>query len=316
MLRYLTRIRDWYRDPFRKRPDWAEITILGLTIAIVLIYRGQLSKMTDQLTVMQGTLEEAQRSGRQSTEQVWRAIDNLNWAARSMDLAQKQAQASSDGTLARMEESNRINREALESVQRAFLSFRDFEDLRVQDAGHTTVHYWTKFAVFENIGATSAVDASGVAFLSDIAIEPTEDQFKGHYTKLSVVTVPPKSSKSVPIAPEQIPEPALFGTDLGETITREIVAKTAFNDKLFVWGWAHYRDVFPHTKAHVTEFCYKIIRADFRPDLPGAHIKFVYSGCRQHNCTDEQCKDYREIAAMAEKIAAPDQTAAPLPCRV
>lgn len=93
MLRYLTHIRDWYRDPFRKRPDWAEITILGLTIVIVLIYRGQLKKMTDQLTVMQGTLEEQKRSGQQTTDQVWRAIDNLNWAARSMDWSQKSAQS-------------------------------------------------------------------------------------------------------------------------------------------------------------------------------------------------------------------------------
>jgi hypothetical protein len=45
VLRYLTHIRDWYRDPFRKRPNWAEKTILALTVAIVLIYRGQLKEM-------------------------------------------------------------------------------------------------------------------------------------------------------------------------------------------------------------------------------------------------------------------------------
>jgi hypothetical protein len=45
VLRYLTHIREWYRNPFRQRPNWAEITILCLTVAIVLIYLGQLSEM-------------------------------------------------------------------------------------------------------------------------------------------------------------------------------------------------------------------------------------------------------------------------------
>ncbi|MFZ2022610.1 MAG: hypothetical protein ACLPZY_00200 [Terracidiphilus sp.] len=42
-----------------------------------------------QLHVMQGQLTEMKRSGEQSTEQMWSAIGNINWEARSMDWNQK-----------------------------------------------------------------------------------------------------------------------------------------------------------------------------------------------------------------------------------
>jgi hypothetical protein len=45
MFRYLTHVRDWYRDPFRNRPNWAEKTMLLLTIGIALVYAGQYQQM-------------------------------------------------------------------------------------------------------------------------------------------------------------------------------------------------------------------------------------------------------------------------------
>jgi hypothetical protein len=46
-----------------------------------------------QLSVMRGTLTEMKRSGEQSTEQVWSAVGNINWMAKSMDESQKSTYA-------------------------------------------------------------------------------------------------------------------------------------------------------------------------------------------------------------------------------
>jgi hypothetical protein len=281
--------REWWKD-------FLEVAGIGVIIVYTIFAGFQWYELNTQ-NINQSAAND--NSGTTADRTLMKMQQTLNETHNLAEAAKKQAIET--GRIAE------ITRDSLTSVQRAFLSFQNFDDLRVQDSGHANAHYWTKDAVFQNTGATSAIDVGGVAFLADLLTEPTEDQFKGHYTKLPTITVPPKSSKDVPVVPEHVPEPLLFGVDLGEPVTPEMTTKTTFNGQLFVWGWAYYRDVFPRTKPHVTEFCSKIIRADFRPDLPGgSHIKFVYSGCSKHNCDDEQCKDYHEIVRTAEKMAATD----------
>lgn len=77
--------------------------LLVLLTAVIAISNGFYSCYArKQFIIMDGTLAETRRSGQQSTEQVWRAIDNLNWAARSMDLSQKQAQKGIDQAIAKL----------------------------------------------------------------------------------------------------------------------------------------------------------------------------------------------------------------------
>jgi hypothetical protein len=97
-----------------------QVILAGIGIWALCIYGGQLK-------VMRGTLEEMQRSGDQSTDQVWKAIGNLNWMARSADWSQKQAQVAS-------ENSNRLANRALDTSiesfradQRAWFGISDFE---------------------------------------------------------------------------------------------------------------------------------------------------------------------------------------------
>lgn len=205
--------------------------------------------------------------------------------------------------LIELNKSTEISRESLESVQRAFLSFQNFEDARIQDPDHADVHNWSMAAVFQNNGATNAINVAGIAILAQLPTEPREDQFKSGYTELPTISIPPKSIRNVPVVPELIPEPLIFGIDLGETVTAAVTAKSNFNRQLFIWGWAYYRDVFPKTKPHVTEFCFRISGVNFLPDRPAPHIGFAYNGCKGHNCEDQQCKDYEEIVRMAETIS-------------
>jgi hypothetical protein len=70
---------------------WTQIGLGLIGIAALYFYHGQLTAMQGQLTVMRGTLDESKRSGEQSTEQMWSAVGNINWMARSMDWSQQEA---------------------------------------------------------------------------------------------------------------------------------------------------------------------------------------------------------------------------------
>jgi hypothetical protein len=58
---------------------------LGVNVLLALIGIGALCIYSGQLSVMQGTLAEMQRSGNAATNQTWQAIGNINWLARTMD---------------------------------------------------------------------------------------------------------------------------------------------------------------------------------------------------------------------------------------
>ncbi len=73
---------------------WTQVGVSIIGIIALIIYGRQLG-------VMHGTLAEMKRSGEQSTEQVWSAIGNINWMARTMD-------QSSKDTLAQIKEQTKI----------------------------------------------------------------------------------------------------------------------------------------------------------------------------------------------------------------
>jgi hypothetical protein len=77
-----------------------------------------------------------------------------------------------------------------------------------------------------------------------------------------------------------------------------------------VWGWMAYRDIFPGTQVHVTEYCYSMTELSeitepgqpFEPNSPGFHHRrFTFVACARHNCTDENCEDYKDVARNLEK---------------
>ena len=64
---------------------WSQVGLGVIGIAALIIYGCQLG-------VMRGTLSEMKTSGETSTQQMWSAINNLNWMARSVDWSQKTTQ--------------------------------------------------------------------------------------------------------------------------------------------------------------------------------------------------------------------------------
>jgi hypothetical protein len=88
--------------------------VMIATIVYVIIAGFQLVAMNGQIEVMRGTLAETKRSGEQSTEQMWSAIGNINWMARTADESLHQAQHAFDAGI-------RANMQQLRDEQRPYI---------------------------------------------------------------------------------------------------------------------------------------------------------------------------------------------------
>lgn len=87
--------------------------------------------------------------------------------------------------------------------------------------------------------------------------------------------------------------------------------------RLFVWGTVVYRDAFPRDPERLSEFCaeiHHIVIGPIQPPAAGAAapaltienpnaqiVGFQWQACRQHNCYDNDCRDYTERVADARQ---------------
>lgn len=154
-----------------------EIVSLGVQVILAGIGIGALCIYSGQLKVMRGTLTEMQRSGAQSTDQVWQAIGNLNWMARSSDWAQKQSQLAT-------ERSDRLAKLALDTSiqssradQRAWLGIYNDKTLISQSTkndlpGIRQVNLWV-----HNSGKTPAMDIDGFVIVTTTQHDATPPDY-------------------------------------------------------------------------------------------------------------------------------------------
>jgi glucose/arabinose dehydrogenase len=85
----------WLR--FKKSPAHTQVNIVCTAIiAIATVFYTFVAGF--QLIVMRGTLSEMKRSGEESTQQMWSAINNINWLARSADWSQKTTEKANEDT--------------------------------------------------------------------------------------------------------------------------------------------------------------------------------------------------------------------------
>jgi len=103
------------------------ILIMLATIGYAGIAGNQLILINRQIAIMQGALDETRRSGEQSTEQMWQAVGNINWIARTADqstkdnLAQIKEQTAIQGRAANTAKSVAVTADAsLKSSQQQF----------------------------------------------------------------------------------------------------------------------------------------------------------------------------------------------------
>lgn len=179
-------------------------------------------------------------------------------------------------------EANRINREALTSVQRAFVSLKGIEASYGKDSQGRVISLDFR-GVWENSGITQTRTLRQHASY-DPRVEPLPKNYDFPDLNPGNDTITFVASK------------ATIGT--GVMAVPLVGAREIQEGKrhLYFWGWAAYRDVFQSSRVHLTEFCLELATLD--GDIAGgAALRLTYNDCPVHNCTDENCTDYDQAEA-------------------
>ena len=181
--------------------------------------------------------------------------------------------------LGQMIESNKIGREQLVSVQRAFVLFSPDAIEGGSIWGNGEPIRYEFYSPLQNSGVTPTRElVQHINWLyfpatASIAAPPT---FEDLGTDESPFVLGPKDKTKG--ARAIVPPYIISGVQGGKV-------------RLVFWGWAAYRDIFPNTPRHITMFCYEI--AEILGDLSRAEgqIHVRYKPCAQpHDCADEECK--------------------------
>ena len=179
-----------------------------------------------------------------------------------------------------MRDSNKITREALESVQRASVTFSSAIETRI--INNPTTHKairWDFIIPVKNNGATQTKEMT-VRINKTYGHDKLADDFQ------------------YPDSPDSSTQPIVLGaheqTDTAPvSVTPDIIEaleSVPFGGSyhVYFYGWAKYRDVFAGTPLHVTEFCYELTENPANPGKEEFHPAFT--PCPHHNCTDDECK--------------------------
>jgi hypothetical protein len=193
-----------------------------------------------------------------------------------------------------MVESNRINREALETVQRAFISLNNFDaKIMTEPTNSFQMSEVTFYPFWKNSGTTPGVKAkdydNAITMKSTL---PEDFAFPDH---------DPVSGKERPAGSEGTNRHIMYYPPQAVTgahplwFNREQVTEFQANRlHLYMYGWTKYHDVFNDTPEHVTMFCYEVTRIVVIPPTPATppptNLLVSMEQCSKHNCVDDTCK--------------------------
>ena len=195
-----------------------------------------------------------------------------------------------------MTRNNELSRDALYSVQRAFIipakptteidEYDTVNGMRRQKPLKLLEFTYR----WENVGNTPAVGlvtAVGKVVQTD---ELTEQEF--------ITTLVDKFTAKSALGPKAT-------LDSGTLRDDETFLTDQPGVPRFMWGWIVYRDVFPNIKTHVTEWCWKIDTSNgvrWKLDESGKRSgtpQITATACTHHNCVDEFCEDYGNIRGLS-----------------
>ena len=183
----------------------------------------------------------------------------------------------------------KISRESLEVVQRPFIVFRGYDIQKISGTPiRGTIGGWRSIITWENAGNTPAIHVLPHFAMFRLKAEPDDKTFKGFFAdeQHNPTYIGPKDTQQS----GAIFEPLTFFPVLGFSGPGADLAP-------FMWGWVVYRDSFPNTKIHLTEFCLRLQGIGMTADQ--SHFIFGFVRCQSHNCADEDCKDYEDLSKTA-----------------
>jgi len=190
-------------------------------------------------------------------------------------------------------EANDLSREALYSVQRAFITnAKPTTDVVEYDVVNGLrrkkplkliefTYHW------ENVGNTPAIGIVTAVGKVEQPDEITEQEF--------ITTAVDRTTAKSALGPKAILDSGTLRDDDSFLSDNTGVPR-------FTWGWIVYRDMFPKTKPHVTEWCWKITEVKWKLDERGKRgdlPRITASACTHHNCVDESCEDYAYITSFS-----------------
>jgi hypothetical protein len=187
--------------------------------------------------------------------------------------------------LDQMIESNKINRDALTSVQRAFVFLGEPTTFRIPK--DKSVVFYIRFP-WENSGTTPTktltTHTSWRAQPNPITRDfPFQDVWDEGVSQVNVETL---------IGPR-----ANTGNNVGPITAPYIAAVQQRKYHLYFWGHANYRDTFDNTPEHITRFCVELVGFYGDPfgktsdPLGKTSVTPIFNDCGFYTCADSLCKN-------------------------
>ncbi len=211
---------------------------------------------------------------------IYAAIAVFQWLEMNKTVTQTQELVKSANIqVEKMIESNRTNREALTSVQRAFITAGNMAVGRFVDSNKVTKFQF--FAQWENSGVTPTRRAiQHVSYKPDVKPLPKNFSYPDLWSEEE-----PKKNVPFIFGPKQ----SIFSSQfLIDPVIIEAVKSRKLH--LYFWGWLRYFDIFENTPEHITRFCREYF-VDGDPLNPSLNFqnRFV-SSCPNYDCIDNECK--------------------------
>ena len=263
------------RRKLREAPKWIEAACALVLIGIT----GYYAYYAHQQAA--AAIQAAQAASDNALIAYWALMGNQESSAFTLGQMQGQTAAQERAANAAIG-ANKVTREALVSVQRAFVSFSGtLSATKIVKHDKTTDLMlnlpWT------NLGTTPTRKSK-----SRVNWQTFPQGMPDNFSFLDIGDV----------APRQFTIPSKgFGNATMEVPIQVLEYVKDGNLRLFVWGWITYHDIFERTPVRLSEFCDEVTNIKSSTDSftdPASNITWELVLCSEHNCTDEECRDYKE----------------------
>jgi len=238
-------------SPITKGSFYMTAGIAAATIVYALVAIFQLVSMRTTLGVMK-------TSSDKSSQQMWSAIDNINWMARSMDLSQKSAQQAIEANQSLSDEDRRPWVSLLRIDCTGCSATQEFSK-----TSHSVTQWFESAgisAVIVNTGRTPALHMDADATMEVLTAGegiPTWDSLIARQKKLvkEHPNLPPVNvqPKFAALGPNGVQVIEVSTTK--ERWGREFFASPSEKHIMWIVGKITYRDTTPNSVTHTTTFC-------------------------------------------------------------
>jgi hypothetical protein len=224
---------------------------------------------------------ERYKSGMYTDNGNLRTKDSRKWAIRFW--AAKDAADVNREALVEMQESNTITRDALQVVQRPFISFSPQMTLGTKMDKNRIIAFYPQVPI-SNSGSTPTKNMR-----DNVSVYPSKEEI-------------PQNFPFQDTGAAQSTDVGAHGTTTYFTTNAiaigDVQAVQSHQGHVSVYGWATYNDWFRNTTQHITKFCYEL-RVDPGVDISdprwignSSYNVGSFGMCPAvvgHNCADEKC---------------------------